>query len=97
MIKTILKPFLRIIACLMYIPLAIITLLLTSIVFLFLCILAVFGFIFTGDIYTYTEKLADLVDKYEYIDKYLGWFILDEDACLILNYNDMVLDKINKW
>lgn len=91
MIKTILKPFLRIIACLMYIPLAILTLLFTTIFFIFLCVLALFGFIFTGDIYTYTDKLIDKLDKY------LGWFILDENASLILNYNDMVFDKINEW
>ena len=88
--QLLLKPFLRILALLMYLPLLILSFLFSIVYMLVGLIVMLFSYIICGDAFAVDEWFCDNV-----ID-FVPLTIWMNDRSIMRNYDDIVLDKIEE-
>lgn len=86
--KLLLKPVLRILALLMYLPLLILSILFSIVYFVVRLVVMLFNYIICGDAYA--------VDEWFY-DNVIPLTIWITNKSIMLHYDDIVLDKIEEF
>lgn len=87
--KLLLKPFFRILALLMYLPLLILSFLFSIVYLVIALVVMLFSYIICGDAYAIDERSCNVIDL-------IPLTIWITDKSIMLNYDDIVLDKIEE-